>query len=347
MDSYIVVIGNGRSVKVTAENDGTVSETTLRGAFLLENDKPIGLYRDTIALTRCRRQENDYFFKLNAEWAGAEFELCWEKARSSPTSSTSHPKPGSKRKRVDHEQPVEIENLSESQTEYVSKLKKFIYYSILMKTDSGAFENVNAIRSCVTVARKECAITAAHCLPDGLPEGFQFEIFDQDDKSVLVQVEYINQANDFAVLKTVTKPFENYPQGLAYPDAGIPYTLLGYHGYNYQPTTFLSAFFGHIRNNRHFHNLEYVLGSPGTTRGCSGSGVFEGLALIGIVVSGRIPPRNMYSRHMSLADHVGEACTELAEPSYNHIVPCTRIFDNFESHQLYRSCSSLSSPQAQ
>lgn len=95
-----------------------------------------------------------------------------------------------------------------------------------MKTEHGSFENVSTIRFCVTVAKKEYAITAAHCLPDGVPEGFQFEIFNQDDKPLLVQLECINKANDFAVLKTVKKAFGNYPQGLAYPDAGIGYTLL-------------------------------------------------------------------------------------------------------------------------
>ncbi|CAI4231233.1 unnamed protein product [Auanema sp. JU1783] len=334
MGSYIVVKGGGRTVKVAAKNEGTVSETTLKRAFLLEQDVTICLYHNEIALN-CRREENDFIFELVLEWAGAEFELCWEEERRSrqvtSISSTSHPKPGSKRKRVeDDEEPVEIQNLTESQAEYVLKLGKFIYYSILMKTESGSFENISTIRSCVTVAEKEYALTAAHCLPEGLPEGFNLE--------------YINKANDFAVLKTVNIPFRKVPQGLSYPDTGISYTILGYHGYDYQPTTFLSAFFGHIRNNRHFNHLEYVLGSPGTTRGCSGSGVFSGLALIGIVVSGRVPPRNAFSMHKSLADHVAEACTELAEPSYSHIVPCVRIFDQlsvFPQHNSKRCTTTV------
>uniref|UniRef100_A0A914DK80 Uncharacterized protein n=1 Tax=Acrobeloides nanus TaxID=290746 RepID=A0A914DK80_9BILA len=55
---------------------------------------------------------------------------------------------------------------------------------------------------------------------------------------------------DFVVLKTVEKEFEKYPNSLAFPDTGIKYTLLGYHGYNYQTSYFLSAFFGRIRNNK-------------------------------------------------------------------------------------------------
>lgn len=80
-----------------------------------------------------------------------------------------------------------------------------------------------------------------------------------------------------------------------------------------------------------------MLGSPGTTRGCSGAGAFTYSRLIGIVVSGRISPKNAYSSTGSLADHVAEACTELAEPSYSHIVPSSTIFALFNEYNDLRT----------
>lgn len=78
--------------------------------------------------------------------------------------------------------------------------------------------------------------------------------------------------------------------------------------------------------------LEFVLGSPGTTCGCSGSGVFTHLSLIGIIVAGRICSQNVYSNSNSLLDHVTEACVKLPEISYSHIVPASTIFAFLEQH---------------
>ncbi|KAE9553593.1 hypothetical protein FO519_003188 [Halicephalobus sp. NKZ332] len=218
----------------------------------------------------------------------------------------------------------------EKQKKYIERLSKFMFYSILTKTEAGSFENVGNIRSCVTVAEKEYALMAAHCLPIGVPEQLQFEIYNQDDEPHVVQIKYINRQLDFAVLKTVDKEFDAFPTSLSYPDMGTKYTVLGYHGYNCQVSHCLSAFVGRIRNNRHSSRLEFVLGSPGTTRGCSGAGAFTHSALIGIVVAGRVSPQNVYSNNGSLSDHVAEACTELAEPSYSHIVPSSTIFALFD-----------------
>lgn len=117
-------------------------------------------------------------------------------------------------------------DLNDNKIDYIERLKKFMFYSILTKTESGSFENVSAIRSCVTVATKEYALMAAHCLPVDILEQFKFAIYNQDDKPHIVRIECINRNLDFAVLKTVEKEFEKYPNGLAFPDTGIKYTLL-------------------------------------------------------------------------------------------------------------------------
>jgi len=212
-----------------------------------------------------------------------------------------------------------------------------MFYSILTKTEAETFENISTIRSCVTVAKKEIALMAAHCLPFGVPEGFVFEIYSQENQPHLVEVKYINRKFDFVVLKTVNKGFDECPIGLAYPDVGTEYAVLGYHSYNYQSSNCLSGFFGRIRNNEHSPDLQFVIGSPGTTCGCSGAGAFTLSKLIGIVVSGRVPPQNVYSSSGSLADHVAEACIELAEPSYSHIVPSSTIFALFDLYNDLRS----------
>lgn len=119
-----------------------------------------------------------------------------------------------------------ILDLNSKKSDYIERLKEFMFYSILTKTDSGSFENVSTIRSCITIATNEYALMAAHCLPFDIPEQFQFVIFNQDDNSYVVQIELINRNLDFAVLKTVEKEFENCPNGLAYPDMGLKYACL-------------------------------------------------------------------------------------------------------------------------
>uniref|UniRef100_A0A8R1I349 Uncharacterized protein n=1 Tax=Caenorhabditis japonica TaxID=281687 RepID=A0A8R1I349_CAEJA len=71
MESFIVVRANDRVVKVTARNNGTINEKTLRRAFQLEDDVPIGLFKKDIALA-CR---DDDVFELQEGWKEAEFIL--------------------------------------------------------------------------------------------------------------------------------------------------------------------------------------------------------------------------------------------------------------------------------
>lgn len=116
--------------------------------------------------------------------------------------------------------------MDEEQKRYIDRLQKFMFYSILTPTDSGTFDNISDIRSCVTVASKETALMAAHCLPIGVQEGYEFEIFNQEGSPHLVEVKYINRDLDFVVLKTAKKEFDTCPISLAYPEVGTKYGVL-------------------------------------------------------------------------------------------------------------------------
>uniref|UniRef100_A0A1I7TJ16 Peptidase S1 domain-containing protein n=1 Tax=Caenorhabditis tropicalis TaxID=1561998 RepID=A0A1I7TJ16_9PELO len=83
MDLFIIVRGGDRTELVRVE-DGTVNEDTLRGAFQLKQEVPIGLFKSKVALKR-RRQGNDFVFELKTEWFSAEFEIKWEE--ESPSRS--------------------------------------------------------------------------------------------------------------------------------------------------------------------------------------------------------------------------------------------------------------------
>lgn len=56
-----------------------------------------------------------------------------------------------------------------------------------------------------------------------------------------------------------------------------------------------------------------VIGSPGITRGCSGSGAYSNLNLLGIITRGPVFPQIADSIKKTRADHVEEACTELGK----------------------------------
>uniref|UniRef100_A0A1I7TJ20 FHA domain-containing protein n=1 Tax=Caenorhabditis tropicalis TaxID=1561998 RepID=A0A1I7TJ20_9PELO len=118
MDPYIEVEGHGKTVPVAVDEDGTVNEETLRAAFLLEQEVPIGLYRNKLALKR-RRQGNELVFELKANWSGAKFEIKWEEERRSRlVKSIDQGAPKPKRQKVEPDMkdlPVDGDILAEVQ----------------------------------------------------------------------------------------------------------------------------------------------------------------------------------------------------------------------------------------
>jgi len=210
----------------------------------------------------------------------------------------------------------------------IKHLKDLMFYSILDKNEVGNFENIGTVRNCVTVALKEYAVTAAHCIPIGVPERFQFDIFSQDNQPHRVELKHIDREIDFAVLKSVGGGFGVFAEKLAFPEMGSEYIVLGYNGCDYQDSQSLSVFFGKIKNNRHDPYIKFECVSPAMPSGCCGAGAFTRSGLIGIVVGGRVPPKNNRSNSGSLADHTNEASTEFSE--YSHIVLSVTIFNVFK-----------------
>ena len=81
----------------------------------------------------------------------------------------------------------------------------------------------------------------------------------------------------------------------------------------------LSYFKGIVRNDKIFPSQNYIIGSPGTTSGCSGGGVFSMNGdLYGICVSGRL---DSSSASATLYSHLQTLQRKLGEPSYSHIIP--------------------------
>ncbi|EFP07459.1 hypothetical protein CRE_26055 [Caenorhabditis remanei] len=89
MDSFILVQAKGRTLKVRARRNGTITEKALRSAFLLKKEIPIGLSRNSIAL-ECRSERDVLVFKLENQWEGAEFEMSWEEERQSRPITPLH-----------------------------------------------------------------------------------------------------------------------------------------------------------------------------------------------------------------------------------------------------------------
>ncbi|KAI6188255.1 hypothetical protein M3Y98_00334900 [Aphelenchoides besseyi] len=80
MEQVVVVRGSGKEVKVEVGDTGDINKMTLRAAFLLEDNTPISLLRDEVALT-CRRNNEEHFFVLGENLKHHVFELRWDDGR--------------------------------------------------------------------------------------------------------------------------------------------------------------------------------------------------------------------------------------------------------------------------
>jgi len=193
-------------------------------------------------------------------------------------------------------------------------------YSLLTDIEAGEIKEGN-IKNCVTVVTSELAFMLGYCLPKSCSLGDKFTIYGNDGISYPVEILYFDRVeldgDDFVILKTTDKKFPRYPHSMLMPDSGLPYFLLGYDAE--YPVDDLSYFNGHFRNTEIFIHRNYVIGTPGTTRGCSGGGVFDYTGnLYGICTSGR---QDGTSSFMPLYDHLQNLQIRLGEPSYSHIMP--------------------------
>ncbi|KAI6201550.1 CTP:phosphoethanolamine cytidylyltransferase [Aphelenchoides besseyi] len=87
-EQIIIVRGTGKEVKVEARDTGEINEKTLQAAFLLEDNTPISLLRDEVALT-CRRDGEEYLFVLGQNWRNQIFDLKWDERRRSRSIKTA------------------------------------------------------------------------------------------------------------------------------------------------------------------------------------------------------------------------------------------------------------------
>lgn len=212
-----------------------------------------------------------------------------------------------------------------------------MHYFLLERQNSGEFIE-GSVRKCVTVFSEKFALTAGHCIPNGLPNNYPFNVYDSQRNTYVVNAVKVckpeDQGDDYSILKVIQGKFANVPEAIASPyDGGRYFVLVSLfcfcfkvliseiQGYDaeYPGVSELSCFSGSFRNTNIFANKSYVIGSPGTTDGCSGGGVFNKFGrLYGICVAGKLDWTNV---HTTLSGHLNSLNLKLSQPSYSHIIP--------------------------
>ncbi|KAE9547202.1 hypothetical protein FO519_009586, partial [Halicephalobus sp. NKZ332] len=211
---FIVVHGNGKDVKVTVENSGVISEDTLRHAFLLEKNVPVGLFRNEIALKSHRKRDNS-FFDLGEEWKGAEFKMMWnEERRSRPAN------------------PMAIESRPttpfDQADEIVESMKKYVY-------------KVDGILACATAVGVNILASCYHCIKHCVATGPSLHEINCHREAVIdlthavtgrkikAKILVYSIEKDVALLQTIEEEKLIVDGEITFKDAwfGQPYYLLG------------------------------------------------------------------------------------------------------------------------
>jgi hypothetical protein len=81
-------------------------------------------------------------------------------------------------------------------------------------------------RLCITIAEKDLAITASHCIPKNKQNGDSLTIFDQAGQSYQVSIIFRNKELDLALLKPTEKEFDIEPLEVGTVDIGTSYFAL-------------------------------------------------------------------------------------------------------------------------
>uniref|UniRef100_A0A914CEM3 Uncharacterized protein n=1 Tax=Acrobeloides nanus TaxID=290746 RepID=A0A914CEM3_9BILA len=183
--------------------------------------------------------------------------------------------------------------------------KEYVLYFLLEQQNPGEFIE-GSVRKCATIVSEKIALTAGHCIPEGISNNYPIKLYDNSGKTYVVNALRVckpgDQNDDYAILKIIEGNFAKIPNGLALPCDGERYFVLGYDA-EYPHVSHLSCFSGRFRNTKIYANQSFVIGSPGTTDGCCGGGVFDQFGhLLGICVSGKLD------------------WTNIRQPSYSHIV---------------------------
>ncbi|KAE9546980.1 hypothetical protein FO519_009808, partial [Halicephalobus sp. NKZ332] len=272
---YIIVRGSdNRSVKVAARATGVVGKGTLRDAFQLEEDVPVGLFRNDRAL-ECRRDGDEFIFVLGTEWKGAEFELKWKEARRSRPSTSFGQVP-----------PVPA-----------PASKSFVKWMFFLRDHMG--------KSTVICIHPRFFVTFRHGSHLQLKAGDALTIYKAEQEAeeqvgINVCVIKINDALDFVLLKSEVDVVERGPP-LAGAEESEPFTLAGF-GNEQQTLSYLSGtihsvcgYYLHFQENSNLMG-PFILGTSRSSAGDSGAGCWGARGLIGMNIACTLmPPKSHHS----------------------------------------------------
>ncbi|KAE9547654.1 hypothetical protein FO519_009134 [Halicephalobus sp. NKZ332] len=281
MDSFIVVHGNGKDVKVAVESSGVINEDTLRHAFLLEQDVPVGLFRNEIALKSHREGDNS-FFDLGDGWKGADFKMMWDEER--------HSRPAT---------PIAIESrptTSDQADEIVELMKKYVY-------------KVDGILACATAVGANVLASCYHCVKHCVATGPSLDEINCHREAVIylthavtgrkikAKILVYSIEKDVALLQTMEEEKLMVDGEITFKDAwfGQPYYLLGTPiSDDGNPLQVISGRISSILQHTLATTYVHSLHGHGSARpGASGGPVFARYltdgkpTLLGIVISGQ------------------------------------------------------------
>ncbi|CAI2347279.1 unnamed protein product [Caenorhabditis sp. 36 PRJEB53466] len=269
MEKFILVRANDRVVKVTAKNEGTINKMTLRSAFQLEDDVPIGLFKNDLALS-CRV---DDIFELQEGWIEAEFELRWEELRRSrPITSIEQAqfripsRPGTPMSPYHPELPHDP----------APSAKCFIKWMFFLN------EKTKSTTICV---HPRFFVTFRHGSHRRFDIGDNLKLYHaqkevDEQTGIEVRVAKIFEAYDFILLKSKSDVVDHKPT-IAPVEESEPFTLAGFGN----DTGCLSYLPGSIHSVRrhYFSGLgPFILGTSQSSCGDSSGGVWGSRGLIGM-----------------------------------------------------------------
>ncbi|CAD6192679.1 unnamed protein product [Caenorhabditis auriculariae] len=265
MESFVIVRGNQRVVEVTAEIDGIIRKKTLRAAFQLEEDVPIGLFRNNRGL------KEDDFFELQDGWNGAEYELRWEEERRSRVARPAD--------QAFAERPMSpyYPSLPPDPAPTPEAFSKWMFY---------LHDHLGQATAICVHPRYFVSFRHGSHLQLKLGETLKMYTADKEvDEQVgmHVSVVKVNEELDFILLKSEFNVVERGPS-IARAQESEPFTLAGFgneHGrLSYLPGTI------HSVRDTYFEGDgkqlgPFILGTSPSSRGDSGGGIWGSRGLIG------------------------------------------------------------------